>query len=166
MHDQPAGGERNHITPAGHTRLVAERDALRTERHRVVEIVSWAAGNGDRSENADYQYGKRRLREIDRRLRFLGQRLEIAELVDPSRPLARDQVLFGAIVTYVSDDDQQRQVTILGVDEADTRRGEVSLRSPIAKCLLRRRVGDVAILQTPSGPTEIEVLSISYPDPV
>ena len=160
-----SGGERNHISPAGHARLVAERDTLRTERHRVVEIVSWAAGNGDRSENADYQYGKRRLREIDRRLRFLGKRLQIAEIVDPSRPTAHDRVLFGATVTYATERDEQRRVTILGTDEAETGRGEVSLRSPIARALLGRRVGDVAILHVPSGPEEIELLAITYPEP-
>lgn len=158
-------GERNHISPAGHACLLAERDALRAERRKVVEIVSWAAGNGDRSENADYQYGKRRLREIDRRLRFLGKRLEIAEIVDPSRPASRHRALFGARVTYVNERDETRTVAILGVDEAESSRGEVSLRSPIARALLGRAVGDAATLQTPSGPQEIEILAIDYPDP-
>ena len=157
-------GTKNYMTPTGHARLVAERNALaRVERPRIVEIVSWAAGNGDRSENGDYLYGKKRLREIDRRLRFLGKRLEIAELVDPSAQTNRDQIFFGATVTYVNGRDEQRSITILGVDEADLTRGEVSLHAPIARALMRRRVGDAVILQTPGGPDEIEVLAIEYP---
>jgi transcription elongation factor GreB len=131
----------------------------------VVEIVSWAAGNGDRSENGDYLYGKKRLREIDRRVRFLGQRLEIAEVVDPARQGNRAQVFFGATVTYVNSRDEERTVTILGVDEADITRGEVSLYSPIARALLRTRVGHVVRLHTPAGPEEVEILAIRYPDP-
>lgn len=158
-------GTRNYMTPAGHARLVAERNALaRVERPKIVEIVSWAAGNGDRSENGDYLYGKKRLREIDRRLRFLGKRLEIAEVVDPAAQTNRRQVFFGATVTYVNGRDEERSITILGVDEADISRGEVSLHAPIARALLRRRVGEAVALQTPAGPDEIEILAIAYPE--
>jgi len=157
-------GAPNYITRAGHERLLAELRALmRVERPRIVEIVHWAAGNGDRSENGDYLYGKKRLREIDRRARFLTKRLEIAEIVDPAAQPRRDRVYFGATVTYAADDGAERTVTILGVDEADLSRGEVSLRSPIARALLRSRVGDTVRLQTPSGPAELEILAISYP---
>ena len=159
-------GTRNYMTPAGHARLVAERNALaRVERPKIVEIVSWAAGNGDRSENGDYLYGKKRLREIDRRLRFLGKRLEIAEVVDPAAQTNREQVFFGATVAYVNGRDEERCITILGVDEADISRGEVSLHAPIARVLLRRRVGEAVALQTPAGPDEIEILAITYPEP-
>jgi transcription elongation factor GreB len=159
-------GQKNYMTPAGHARLRAELHRLmRVERPQVVEIVSWAAGNGDRSENGDYLYGKKRLREIDRRARFLGKRLEIAEVVDPAAQANRDQVFFGATVTYVNPRDEERTVTILGVDEADISRGEVSLHSPIARALLRARVGDAVRVQTPSGPEELEVLAIAYPAP-
>ncbi len=157
-------GAKNYISPAGHARLRAELHALlREERPRIVEIVSWAAGNGDRSENGDYLYGKKRLREIDRRVRFLTKRLEIAEVVDPTRQPQRDRVFFGATVTYVDEADAERTVTILGADEADLGRGEVSLYSPIARALLRTRVGDTARLHTPSGVVEVEVLAIRYP---
>jgi transcription elongation factor GreB len=157
-------GARNYMTQAGHDRLRAEYHALlRVERPKVVDIVSWAAGNGDRSENGDYLYGKKRLREIDRRVRFLGKRLEIAEIVDPAAQTQRDRVFFGATVTYAGARDTERTVTILGVDEADITRGEVSLYSPIARALLRTRVGDVTRMQTPAGPEEIEVLAIRYP---
>ena len=164
--DAPAlpPGTKNYMTPAGHARLQAELQALwNGERPKVVEIVSWAAGNGDRSENGDYQYGKKRLREIDRRVRFLTKRLAIAEVVDPAAQTRRDQVFFGATVTFVNTRDEERIVTILGVDEAEMLRGEVSLSSPIARALLRARVGDAVRLQTPSGPEEIEVLEIRYP---
>ncbi len=161
----PAQGK-NYITPAGHARLVAELNTLlRVERPKVVEIVSWAAGNGDRSENGDYIYGKKRLREIDRRAHFLTKRLKIAEVVDPAAQTRRDTVFFGATVTYVNGRDEQRRITILGADEAEFARGEVSLRSPIARALMRHRVGEAVHLQTPAGPDEIEVLAISYPEP-
>jgi len=160
----PKGGK-NYMTRAGHDRLAAELHALlRVERPKVVEIVHWAAGNGDRSENGDYLYGKKRLREIDRRARFLGKRLEIAEVVDPAAQTQRDRVYFGATVTYATERDEARTVTILGVDEADFARGEVSLYSPIARALMRARVGDTVRLATPAGPEEIEVLAIRYPD--
>jgi len=161
----PRGGK-NYMTPAGLARLREElQQLLHVERPKVVEIVSWAAGNGDRSENGDYLYGKKRLREIDRRVRFLGKRLDIAEVVDPAQQANRAQVFFGAIVTYVNSRDEERTVTILGVDEADITRGEVSLYSPIARALLRTRVGDVVRLHTPAGPEEVEILAIRYPDP-
>ena len=157
-------GAKNYISPAGHSRLRAELHALlREERPRIVEIVSWAAGNGDRSENGDYLYGKKRLREIDRRIRFLSKRLEIAEVVDPRQQPQRDRVFFGATVTYVDEDDAERTVTILGADEADLARGEVSLYSPIARALLRTRVGETVKLHTPAGVVEVEVLAIRYP---
>ena len=151
-------GTPNYMTPAGHARLRAELTQLaRVERPAIVEIVSWAAGNGDRSENGDYLYGKKRLREIDRRMRFLGKRLEIAEVVDPSQQTRRDQVFFGATVTYVNLRDEERTVTILGVDEADIGRGEVSLHS-------RKRIGEAVAIRTPSGMDEIEIVAISYPE--
>jgi len=142
----------------------AELDSLmREERPRVVEIVSWAAGNGDRSENGDYLYGKRRLREIDRRARFLGKRIEHARPVDPTRPAQRDRVFFGASVTVADEQDRQRTVTILGVDEAETARGEVSLASPLARALLGRQVGDEVTLHTPGGALLVEIVAIRYP---
>lgn len=157
-------GGKNYMTPAGHARLREELHALWSgERPKVVEIVSWAAGNGDRSENGDYQYGKKRLREIDRRVRFLQKRLAIAEVVDPAEQTQRDQVFFGAAVTFVNSRDDERTVTILGADEADIGRGEVSLYSPIARALMRARVGDTVRLMTPSGSEEIEILAVRYP---
>lgn len=160
----PKGGK-NYMTRAGYDRMRSELNALlRVERPKVVEIVSWAAGNGDRSENGDYIYGKKRLREIDRRVRFLGKRLEIAEVVDPAAQTQRDRVFFGATVTYATERDEERTVTILGADEADLARGEVSLHSPIARALLRARVGDVVRLHTPAGVEEIEILAIRYPE--
>jgi transcription elongation factor GreB len=160
------GSGKNYMTPAGHARLRAElQELLRVERTKVVEIVSWAAGNGDRSENGDYLYGKKRLREIDHRIRFLGKRLEIAEVVDPARQANREQVFFGATVTYANQRDEERTITILGVDEADIKRGEVSLHAPVARALMRARVGDVVKLPTPSGMDELEILGIRYPDP-
>ncbi len=133
---------------------------LRVERPKIVEIVSWAAGNGDRSENGDYLYGKKRLREIDRRARWLTKRLDIAEVVDPAQQPNRDRVFFGATVTYVTEDDAERTVTLLGADEADLARGEVSLFSPIARALLRARVGEVVKMHTPRGIEAVEVVAI------
>ncbi|WP_114394179.1 transcription elongation factor GreB [Oleisolibacter albus] len=157
-------GSKNYMTPAGFEALQTElRTLLRVERPKVVEIVAWAAGNGDRSENGDYLYGKKRLREIDRRVRFLTKRLESAEVVDPTRQTRRDQVFFGATVTFARDDETERTVTIVGIDEADMDKGKVSWISPIARALLKARVGDVVLLRTPAGPEEIEVISILYP---
>ena len=161
-------GGKFYMTPEGHARLKAEREELvRFERPRVVEIVSWAASNGDRSENADYQYGKRRLREIDSRTRFLGKRLENAEIVDPARQTQRAQVFFGATVTFFDESDVERTITIVGVDEADMAEGKVSLTSPIAIALIKAkaRVGDEVAVHTPRGVEIMEVLAVRYPDP-
>jgi transcription elongation factor GreB len=159
-------GTRNYITPAGYARLRAEwLDLMDNERPRVVDIVHWAASNGDRSENGDYLYGKKRLREIDRRIRFLTKRLEIAEVTDPSVHRGSDQIFFGARVTYVDEVGVERTVTILGIDEADSARGEVSWISPIARTLLKARTGDTLKLVTPAGVQEIEVLDVAYPAP-
>lgn len=154
---------KNYMTPTGFATLQTElRALLYTERPKIVEIVSWAAGNGDRSENGDYIYGKRRLREIDRRVRYLSKRLESAEVVEPERQQHLQQVFFGATVTYVREDDTEQTVTLVGADEADATRGKVSWQSPIAKALLKARVGDVVELRTPGGSESIEVLTIRY----
>ena len=161
----PAGGK-NYITPSGYARLKAELlDLIDNERPKVVDIVHWAASNGDRSENGDYIYGKKRLREIDRRIRFLTKRLELAEITDPSIHFQNDQVFFGATVTYADEMGLERTVTILGVDEADSAKGEVSWVSPIARTLLKAREGDVLQLVTPAQVTEIEVMRVTYPAP-
>ena len=157
-------GARNYMTPAGYARLKTELFSLiDDERPKVVEIVHWAASNGDRSENGDYLYGKKRLREIDRRVRFLTQRLELAEVVEPSVHHGSDQVYFGATVTYADAHGTERTVTILGIDEADSLKAEVSWVSPIARTLLKSREGDVLKLPTPAGLLDIEVLQVSYP---
>ena len=157
-------GAKNYITPAG---LQVLRDELqylyRIERPRVTEIVSWAAGNGDRSENGDYLYGKKRLREIDRRIRFLTKRIEIAEVVDPAQQPNRAQVFFGATVTYVNSRDDEITVTIVGMDETDMEKGFISWVSPVARALLKARVGDAVDLRTPAGLDSLEILSIFYP---
>ena len=159
----PAGGK-NYITPKGYAALRAELfDLIDNERPKVVDIVHWAASNGDRSENGDYIYGKKRLREIDRRIRFLTKRLEIAEVTDPSVHFGKDQVFFGATVTYVEEAGDERTVTILGIDEADSLKGEVTWISPIARALLKAREGEVVKLVTPVGVQEIEVLRVHYP---
>jgi transcription elongation factor GreB len=155
-----------YMTPAGHAALVAElRRLWSEERPKVVEVVAWAASLGDRSENADYQYGKRRLREIDRRIRFLRRRLDRAQVVDPAAQTRRDQVFFGATVTYARADDSEVTVTIVGIDEADAAAGRVSWTSPVARALMRARIGDLVRLRTPQGVEEIEVLAIRYPEP-
>ncbi|MDW5442633.1 transcription elongation factor GreB [Polaromonas sp. SM01] len=161
----PTGGK-NYITPQGYARLKAELlDLIDNERPKMVEIVHWAASNGDRSENGDYHYGKKRLREIDRRIRFLTKRLEIAEISDPAVHHGLDQVFFGATVTYVDDSGVEQTVTILGIDEADSGLNQVSWISPIARALLKARVGDEVKLATPGGLRDIEVLQVSYPAP-
>lgn len=161
----PAGA-RNYMTPQGHARLRQEWTALMDqERPRVVEAVHWAAKNGDRSENGDYLYGKKRLREIDRRIRFLTRRLELAEVADPSVHHGGDQVFFGATVTYAEADGTERTVTILGIDEADSLKGQVSWVAPVARALLKARVGDAVRLVTPAGVQTLDVLSVSYPAP-
>ena len=156
-------GLKNYMTPQGFARLRDElRQLSRVERPKVVEIVSWAAGNGDRSENGDYIYGKKRLREIDRRIRFLTKRLEIAEVVDPAQRRKTDQVFFGATVTYINERDEERTITIVGVDEADLDRGQVSWISPIARALLKAREGDTVELHSPAGQESIDVVAIRY----
>lgn len=160
-------GGKFYMTPLGHAALRAELDGLlKVERPKIVEIVHWAAGNGDRSENGDYQYGKKRLREIDKRAHFLIKRLDAAEVVDPARQTNRDRVFFGATVTYVDEADAERTVSIVGVDEADMAQGKISLTSPIAIALIKARakVGDAVSVHTPRGIEAIEVLAISYPD--
>ena len=155
-------GQKNYITPGGHARLMAELDRLVSkERPETVGIVSWAAGNGDRSENGDYIYGKKRLREIDRRIRFLVRRLDIAEVVDPAGRDS-DQVFFGATVTIATGRGEQRKVSIVGIDETDAARGHISWISPMARALLKARAGDVVTLVTPAGPEDIEILDVSY----
>jgi transcription elongation factor GreB len=156
-------GGKFYMTPAGAERLRADFAAQKSERHRVVEIVAWAAGNGDRSENADYKEGKRRLREIDRRLRFLTNRLAHAEIVDPAAQSQRDRVFFGATVTYATERDEEVTITIVGVDEADMNAGKISIGSPVALALLKARAGDEITVRTPRGPEVLEVLKISYP---
>ena len=159
----PVGGK-NYITPAGYARIRAELlDLIDNERPKVVDAVHWAASNGDRSENGDYIYGKRRLREIDRRIRFLTKRLEIAEISEPSVHFGSDQVFFGATVTYEEENGLQRTVTILGIDEADNLRQQVTWVSPIARALLRTQVGNVVRLNSPSGIQDIEIIRVVYP---
>lgn len=161
----PAGGK-NYITPAGHERLRAELlQLLDVERPKVVEVVHWAASNGDRSENGDYLYGKKRLREIDRRIRFLTRRLDIAVVVDTSLHHGKDQVFFGATVCYAREDGSETTVTILGIDEADSAQGQISWVAPVAQALLKSRVGDEVRLRTPSGWETLEVLGVHYPAP-
>ena len=161
--DSLPAGFKNYITPSGLSRLQAELKHLRSvERPKVVETVAWAAGNGDRSENGDYIYGKKRLREIDRRMRFLLKRLKIAEVVDQSQQKNRDQVFFGAIVTYANEVGDEKTIRIVGVDEARLEFSEVSWVSPIARALLTAWEGDVVKVRTPNGLEEIEVVEISY----
>ena len=156
-------GSRNYITPAGYARIRDELDhLLRTERPQLVEVVHWAALNGDRSENGDYIYGKRRLREIDRRIRFLTKRLDLAEVVDPGRQENVDQVFFGATVTILDEDSVEQTYRIVGVDETDFPRGHISWVSPLARALLKAREGDQVRFQSPAGWREVEVLTIAY----
>jgi transcription elongation factor GreB len=160
-------GAKNYVTVAGYQRLRQElMTLLDDERPKVVEVVSWAAKNGDRSENGDYLYGKKRLREIDRRIRFLTKRLDIAEVVDPSLHHGNEQVFFGATVRYASDHGEERTIRIIGVDEAESAQGEVSWIAPIARALLKARVGDEVRLTTPRGVEVLEVLEVRYPAPV
>lgn len=159
-------GSKNYITPQGYAQLRAELlELMDNERPKVVEAVHWAARNGDRSENGDYIYGKKRLREIDRRIRFLTKRLEIAEITDPTRHHGRDQVFFGASVTYSDEAGLSRTVRIVGIDESNSANGDVSWISPVARALLKAREGDTVKLVTPSGVHEIEVIKVSYPAP-
>mgnify|MGYP004703006261 FL=1 len=159
----PAGGK-NYITPAGHQRLRTELlHLLDVERPRVVEVVHWAASNGDRSENGDYLYGKKRLREIDRRIRFLTRRLDIAVVVDPAQQHGSEQVFFGARVRYARADGSEATVQILGIDEAEPSLGQISWVAPVAQALLKARVGDEVRVHTPAGWELLEVLEVSYP---
>lgn len=156
-------GVKNYVTPEGLQRLRNEFRLLQQhERPKIVEIVSWAAGNGDRSENGDYIYGKRRLREIDRRMRFLMKRIEIAEVVDPSRQKNKDRVFFGATVTYRNGGGDAKTVRIVGIDEARSELGEISWISPVAKALLKAEEGDVVEVRTPKGSERLEVIKIAY----
>jgi len=158
-----AGGK-FYMTPGGNAGLTAELHHLRAvERPRIVDIVSWAAGNGDRSENGDYLYGKRRLREIDRRMRFLMHRLRHAEVIDPRQQANRARVFFGASVTYVNERDEEMTVTIVGIDEADMALRKISIASPVALALLRSQVGDEVAVRTPRGAETVEILAINYP---
>ena len=155
-------GTKNYITPAGHSRLKSELKALvEVERPEIVKTVAWAAANGDRSENADYLYGKKRLREIERRIRFLMKRLETAEVVDP-RDQDQERVFFGATVTYSDASGKEHTVSIVGTDEVDPGRGRVSWVSPVARALLKAREGDAVTLRTPAGDEQLEVLRIRY----
>lgn len=161
----PPGGK-NYITPSGYARMRGEwLDLMDNQRPQVVELVHWAASNGDRSENGDYLYGKKRLREIDRRIRFLTKRLEIAEITDASLHFGNSQIFFGATVTYADEAGVERTITIKGIDEADTTQGEVSWISPIARTLLKAQEGDTLRLVMPDRVGEIEVLRVCYPRP-
>ena len=135
---------------------------MREERPKIVEVVAWAAGNGDRSENGDYIYGKKRLREIDRRVRYLTKRIENATLVDPAEQKNKEQVFFGATVEYAREDDTRQTVTIVGVDEADMTLGKISWLSPVARALMKARVGDCVEIRTPAGLTTLEIMAIRY----
>lgn len=153
----------NYITPEGLKKLQDEKHQLwSVERPEVVKVVAWAAGNGDRSENADYQYGKRRLREIDRRVRFLTKRIEAAVVVNPQEQTNRDQIFFGAHVLYENDREEKIRVKIVGEDEVDSNKGLISWVSPVARALHKARVGDFVTVKTPKGDDELEVLEIQY----
>jgi transcription elongation factor GreB len=159
-------GSKNYMTPQGHARMKNELlQLIDVDRPEVVQIVSWAASNGDRSENGDYIYGKRRLRQIDGRIRFLTKRLDLAEIVDPSVHHGSDQVFFGATVHYETQAGQAQTVTILGIDEIDPLNGKISWISPVARALTKAREGDVVVLRTPGGLEELTILEVSYPAP-
>ena len=156
-------GTSNYMTPAGHARLKAELDnLLRVERPKVVETVAWAASNGDRSENGDYIYGKKRLREIDRRIRFLTKRLDNSQVVDPTTRESTDQVFFGATVTIAGEDGVEQTYRIVGIDETDIARGHISWVSPLARALIKAREGDSVRFQSPVGIREIDVIEVRY----
>ena len=161
--DAAQAGPRNYMTPPGYARLKTElTQLLNGERPELVKVISWAASNGDRSENGDYIYGKKRLREIDRRIHYLTKRLDTALVVDPAERGETDEIFFGATVTYATRSGDEHTVSIVGMDEVDTQRGRVSWISPIAKALLRKQSGDVVRLATPGGVEEIEVLEVRY----
>ncbi len=159
-------GSKNYITPAGYQRLRSELlNLIDVERPEVVQVVHWAASNGDRSENGDYLYGKKRLREIDRRIRFLTKRLDFAEVVDPSLHHGSDQIYFGATVMYANKAGEEITITIVGIDEADPLKGKISWISPVARAITKAREGDVVTLRTPAGVDELEILEVRYPQP-
>ena len=154
----------NYITPAGYSALRAEYDQLLgEERPRIVEIVSWAAGNGDRSENGDYLYGRKRMREIDRRLKWLAQRMKAAKVVDPAQQPDKGRIFFGATVTIADEDDNRRTLTIVGNDEAEASDGRIGWDSPLARALRGAAVGDLRRVRLPAGEKEWEVIGIDYP---
>lgn len=156
----------NYITPGGFAAMRARYEHLfGTERPALVEVISWAAGNGDRSENGDYIYGRKKLREIDRELSHLSRRMKAAKLVDPARQEDRSKVFFGAVVTIVDDEDVERTVTLVGIDEADASEGRISWISPLAHALKGASVGDVRRVSLPGGTREYEIAAIRYPDP-
>ena len=170
LDDAPIGatpippGTKNYMTPVGHRAMRDELlKLLDVDRPEVVKMVSWAASNGDRSENGDYIYGKRRLREIDRRIRFLTKRLDIAEVVDSSRQENLDQVYFGATVRYANQDGDEQTVVIVGVDEVDLDKQQISWISPVARALLKARIGDTVTLHTPAGAQQLDILDVHYP---
>jgi transcription elongation factor GreB len=159
-------GSKNYMTPSGHARMKNELlQLIDVDRPEVVRIVSWAASNGDRSENGDYIYGKRRLREIDRRIRFLTKRLDLAEVVEPSTHHGSDQIFFGATVTYRNQAGAEHTVTIVGIDELDPLHGKISWIAPVARAMTKAHEGDLVSLQTPAGLEELEILSVQYPAP-
>jgi transcription elongation factor GreB len=159
-------GSKNYMTPQGHQRIKDELlQLIDVDRPEVVRIVSWAASNGDRSENGDYIYGKRRLREIDRRIRFLTKRLDLAEVVDPSVHYGSDQIFFGATVVYENQAGEEHTVTIVGIDEIDPLNGKISWISPVARALTKAREGDSVVLKTPGGVDELEITEVRYPAP-
>jgi transcription elongation factor GreB len=159
-------GSKNYITPAGYQRIKDELlQLIDVDRPEVVRIVHWAASNGDRSENGDYIYGKRRLREIDRRIRFLTKRMDLAEVVDPALHHGNDQIFFGATVRYENQAGEQHTVTIVGIDELDPLNGKISWVSPVARALTKARAGDTITLRTPAGAEELEILQVDYPAP-
>jgi transcription elongation factor GreB len=161
----PAGAK-NYITPAGYQRIKDELlQLIDVERPEVVKVVHWAASNGDRSENGDYIYGKRRLRQIDGRIRFLTKRMDAAEVVDPTVHYGNDQVFFGATVLYRNGAGEEHTVTIVGIDELDPLNGKISWVSPVARALTKAREGDLVTLQTPLGTEELEILGVTYPAP-
>ncbi len=156
-------GTKNYITPAGYQRLKEEFDQLwKVERPQLVQTIAWAASNGDRSENGDYIYGKKRLREIDRRIRFLSRRMDNAEVIDPAERGECDQVFFGATVTVLHGDGAERTYAIVGIDEAAPGQGRISWVAPLARALLKAREGDTITLRTPAGVEELEVLEVRY----
>jgi transcription elongation factor GreB len=156
-------GSKNYLTPAGYAQLDAEFNQLwKVERPKLVETISWAASNGDRSENGDYIYGKKRLREVDRRIRFLSKRLEYAEVVDPATREDTDQVFFGATVTVADESGKASTYAIVGIDEADAGRGRIAWTSPMARALMKAREGDTVSVQTPDGRREVEIIEVRY----